>query len=85
MRAECVQVVSLCGRLRRQPGVIAAEASRRVQGYASSPELQARPTCNAQSVPLIAKYLKGSSLGAPHGQVLWQGGPGSAQAWIKWS
>ena len=38
------QVVSLCARLERQPGVIAAVASRRVQGYASSPELQARPS-----------------------------------------
>ena len=55
MLVACAQVVSLCARLVRQPGVIAAEASRRVQGYASSPELQVRqgwgvqamlPSCN---------------------------------------
>ena len=40
--AGCTQVVSLCGRLEREPGVLAAEPSCRVKGYASSPELQVR-------------------------------------------
>ena len=63
MHANRAQVVSLCARLARQPGVIAAEASRRVQGYASSPELQARAVHAAKNQTLRQFYCSAPEVG----------------------